>query len=67
MLLTTTKIICDNCGFGILDVAGNPNQNRITELGIEYNFLNINNMQFCNEKCFEEWQQKITKEEKEWK
>ena len=65
MLLTTTKIICDNCGFGILDVAGNPSQNKITELGIRYNFLNIGNMQFCDEKCFEEWQQKITKAEEE--
>lgn len=65
MLLTTTKIICDNCGFGILDVAGNPNPNKITELGIKYDFFNNNNMQFCNEKCFEEWQQKITKAESE--
>ena len=65
MIRKTTKIICDNCGQGIYDFIGNPPR-KYTTFAKQHKWVvkytNSGRKDFCDEKCYKEWENGITGE-----
>ena len=67
MIQKITKIICDNCGQGITDIIGSYHL-PIKDIAKNYNFIHtyIGDIayQFCDEKCYKEWESTHAKKSK---